>query len=561
MSSYFSQDHRQSGKTRMLVRNIDQIRYIVVANEQEALLLENSLIKQHKPKYNINLKDDKSYPVITIRNEAFPRIYPMRNPVADGSEYYGPYGSVVAVKSLLQLIKQLYPLRTCSLNLSEQNIQAGKFKACLEYQIGNCKAPCIGVQSRNDYDDSVKQIRQIIRGRTRELITQLKKKMSDLADEYRFEEAQEIKDRLEHIEKFRSKSVVVNMDMEDLDVFSIASDDKYAYINYLHVSDGAVVQAYTMEVQKKLDETDAELLSIAIWDLRQSFGSQANEVIVPVVPDTEMDGVRFTVPKVGDKKKLLELSETNVRFYMKDKLKQLSVKDPERHTKRILEQMKKDLRMQVEPDHIECFDNSNFQGAYPVSAMVCFKDARPSKKDYRIFHVKTVEGPDDFATMEEVIYRRYKRVLEQEEELPKLIIIDGGKGQLGAALNSLKKLDLVGKVTVIGIAKRLEEIYYPGDSDPMYIDKRSETLKIIQQLRNEAHRFGIGHYRKRHEKGLISTELTNIEGVGAKTAEELLRHFKSVQRIISAGKKELEDVVGLNRAEIVYRYFHPEDTV
>lgn len=559
VSSYFSNFSQHTGKTRLMVRQITDIQYIITSTDLEALLLENSLIKKYQPRYNINLKDDKTYPHIIIKQEAFPRIFATRQPEEHSTEMYGPYANVGAMRSVLNLIKQLYKLRTCNLNLSEENIAKGKFKVCLEYHIGNCKAPCVGLQSRSDYDESIAQIRRILKGNLRELSRHLQTQMMESAAEFRFEDAQLIKERLEELEKFRSKSVVVNNDMEDMEVYAIQSDPGTAYITYFRVSDGAIIQAFTNEIKKKLEETDEELLVFAILELRRRFQNPAKTIVVPMDIELPVEGIRIQVPKLGDKKKLLDMAETNNRFYVKDKQRQLAIKDPERHTDRILEQMRKDLRLTELPRHIECFDNSNFQGDYAVSACVVFRDAKPSKKDYRIFNVKTVVGPDDFATMEEVIYRRYNRMLMENSDLPQLIVIDGGKGQLGAALNSLEKLGLRGKVAIVGIAKRLEEIYYPGDSLPLYIDKKSESLKVIQHMRDEAHRFGITNYRKRHQKGLIKTELHGIEGIGEKTAEALLFHFRSVKRIKEASREEIAEVIGPAKAAIVSNYFQQND--
>lgn len=560
VSSYFALDHSAWGKTRMLVKNICDIRYIVVNTELEALLLENSLIKKYQPKYNISLKDDKTYPHIVVKNEPFPRVFASRQPEEHSTEYYGPFASAGAMHNVLALIKQLFKLRSCNLNLTEENISKGKFSYCLEYQIGNCKAPCVGKQSFEDYEESMTQIRQILKGNLNELNIFLRNKMNEYAAKYDFESAQEIKQKYDLLEKFQSKSVVVNRDIKDTDVYSIESDEDFAYINYMKVMDGAIIQAYTLEMKKKLEETDAELLALAITELREKYRSRSKEIIVPIDPEIEIPQVKFVIPKLGDKKKLLELSQTNTKFYIKDKLKQLLVKDPERHTKRILEQMMKDLRMNVLPQHIECFDNSNFQGAFPVSAMVCFKDAKPSKKDYRHYNIKTVSGPNDFASMEEVIYRRYKRLQEEGEDLPQLIVIDGGKGQLGAALKSLELLGLRGKITVIGIAKKLEEIFYPGDTLPMYIDKRSETLKVIQHMRNEAHRFGITHYRGRHEKSLIKSELDDIKGIGPHTVKQLLKKFGSVKKIKTLNLETLTAEIGPSKAQIIHRFYHEQNT-
>lgn len=555
VSSYFNKIQYENGKTRVLVKNITDIKVLIVSSELDALLLENNLIKKHQPRFNVMLKDDKTYPWICIKNEPFPRIFPTRKMIRDGSEYFGPYASVKMMRTVLDLAKQLYPVRTCRLQLTPENIRKNKFKVCLEYHIGNCKGPCEGLQTEEEYMEMIAQIRHIVRGNISEVTRVLKERMQQHAAAYEFEQAQAIKLKLEQIDKFRSKSVIVNADIDNVDVFSIETDDSHAYVNYLKVNNGSIVQGYTLELKKKMDETPEELLTMSIIELRQRFHSFSQEIIVPFLPDMSLPGVRFTVPQRGDKKMLLDLSVRNVKFYLQDKIKQLSVKDPERHTKRILEQMKKDLRMQEVPQHIECFDNSNFQGDYAVSAMVCFKDARPSKKDYRHFNIRTVTGPDDFASMREVLSRRYGRMLAENQPVPQLIVIDGGKGQLGIAVEVLKELGLHGKVTVIGIAKKLEEIFYPGDSLPLYIDKRSETLKVLQHIRNEAHRFGITHYRKKHIKGLVKTELHDIPGIGEATANELLRHFKSVKKLREASLEEVTAVVGKSKARKIVEYF------
>lgn len=555
VSSYFNKIQYENGKTRVLVKNITDIKVLIVSSELDALLLENNLIKKHQPRFNVMLKDDKTYPWICIKNEPFPRIFPTRKMIRDGSEYFGPYASVKMMRTVLDLAKQLYPVRTCRLQLTPENIRKNKFKVCLEYHIGNCKGPCEGLQTEEEYMEMIAQIRHIVRGNISEVTRILKERMQQHAAAYEFEQAQAIKLKLEQIDKFRSKSVIVNADIDNVDVFSIETDDSHAYVNYLKVNNGSIVQGYTLELKKKMDETPEELLTMSIIELRQRFHSFSQEIIVPFLPDMSLPGVRFTVPQRGDKKMLLDLSVRNVKFYLQDKIKQLSVKDPERHTKRILEQMKKDLRMQEVPQHIECFDNSNFQGDYAVSAMVCFKDARPSKKDYRHFNIRTVTGPDDFASMREVLSRRYGRMLAENQPVPQLIVIDGGKGQLGIAVEVLKELGLHGKVTVIGIAKKLEEIFYPGDSLPLYIDKRSETLKVLQHIRNEAHRFGITHYRKKHIKGLVKTELHDIPGIGEATANELLKHFKSVKKLREASLEEVTAVVGKSKARKIVEYF------
>lgn len=556
--SYFSKDHYDSGKTRVLVSKIVDIRTIVVDTELDALLLENNLIKKYQPRYNVALKDDKTYPWICIKNERFPRVFPTRKVIKDGSEYFGPYPSGKVMHTLLDLVKSLYPRRTCNLALEPIAINNGKFKVCLEYHIKNCLGPCEGYQSETEYMQTIQEIRQIIKGDIGNLISMVKNKMLDESAAYRFEEAQKLKERLELLEKFKSKSTIVNPSISNVDVFSIQTDEKNAYVNYLRVLDGSIIQGHTIELRKRLDEPDEELLSIAIGEMRQRFSSNAREIIVPFLPDLEDDFLTLTVPQRGDKKQLLDLSARNVLNYIREKNKQLELVDPERHSKRILEQLRKDLRMPELPRHIECFDNSNFQGAYPVSAMVCFKDGRPSKKDYRHFNVKTVVGPDDFATMEEVITRRYGRLLEEEGEFPQLIIIDGGKGQLGAALGALEKLGLRGKISIIGIAKRLEEIYFPGDPLPLYIDKKSESLKLIQFLRNEAHRFGITHHRSRRDKGTLKTELHEIEGIGPSTAEKLLTEFRSVKKVREASLEEVASVVGKSKAELVLKYFRTQ---
>lgn len=556
--SYFSKDHFDSGKTRVLVSKIVDIRTIVVDTELDALLLENNLIKKYQPRYNVALKDDKTYPWICIKNERFPRVFPTRKVIKDGSEYFGPYPSGKVMHTLLDLVKSLYPRRTCNLALEPIAIKNGKFKVCLEYHIKNCLGPCEGYQSETEYMQTIQEIRQIIKGDIGNLISMVKRKMLEESAAYRFEEAHLLKERLELLEKFKSKSTIVNPSISNVDVFSIQTDEKNAYVNYLRVLDGSIIQGHTIELRKRLDEPAEELLSIAIGEMRQRFNSNAREIIVPILPDLEDDFLTLTVPQRGDKKQLLDLSARNVLNYIREKNKQLELVDPERHSKRILEQLRKDLRMPELPRHIECFDNSNFQGAYPVSAMVCFKDGRPSKKDYRHFNVKTVVGSDDFATMEEVITRRYGRLLEEGGEFPQLIIIDGGKGQLGAALGALDKLGLRGKISIIGIAKRLEEIYFPGDPLPLYIDKKSESLKLIQFLRNEAHRFGITHHRSRRDKGTLKTELHEIEGIGPSTAEKLLTEFRSVKKVKEASLEEIASVVGKSKAELVLNYFRSQ---
>lgn len=557
VSSYFTRDVHENNKTTVLVRKVADIKYIVVETEAEALLLENSLIKQLQPRYNVMLKDDKTYPWIRITNERFPKVFPTRNIVKDGSQYFGPYASVKVMHTLLELIRQLYPLRNCNLNLSKENIAKGKFKVCLEYHIGNCKGPCEGLQDEAEYNETIVQVRDIIKGNIHSVLRHMRSRMNVYAQNYEFEKAQFLKEKIDLLEKFQGKSTVVSPYIHDVDVFAIATDEKAGYVNFLKVLNGAIVQGHTIELRKKLDESPEELLELAITELRQLFNSESREIIVPFRLDVELPNIEIHVPQRGDKKKLLELSERNVEYYRKEKEKQEALVDPERHTKRIMQTMMRDLRLKEEPRHIECFDNSNIQGAFPVAAMTVFRDGKPSKRDYRHFNIKTVEGPNDFASMEEVIYRRYKRMLDENQPLPQLIVIDGGKGQLGSAMNSLDKLGLRGKIAVIGIAKRLEEIYYPGDPLPLYLDKKSETLRIIQQIRNEAHRFGITHHRKRREKGTIRTELTSIPGISDKTAQKLLGEFKSVKRIKELSVQEMEKLVGLAKARAVYDHFHP----
>ncbi|HTX87850.1 MAG TPA: excinuclease ABC subunit UvrC [Bacteroidales bacterium] len=559
VSSYFSKIVSVSGKVQMMVRRIADIRYIVVDTEQDAFLLENNLIKKYRPHYNIALKDDKTYPWICIKNEPFPRVFSTRHVIQDGSLYFGPYASGRLMNTLLELIRQLYPLRNCNLNLTDKNIQAGKFKVCLEYHLGNCKGPCEALQTREDYDQSIASIREIIRGNIQAVSRQLRELMMEYASRMEFEKAHIVKEKLELLDKYQSKSTVVNPAIHDVDVFSLLEADPVAYVNFMKVMNGAIIQAHTVELHKKLDESKEEILSMAILDVRERLGSQAPEIIVPFLPDMEIPGVTLTVPKIGDKKKLLDLSQRNVKYYHLEKEKQKELVDPDHRSNRILNQLMKDLRMQELPVHIECFDNSNIQGAYPVAAMVCFRQAKPDKSEYRHFNIKTVEGPDDFASMEEIITRRYKRLLEENKSLPQLVIVDGGKGQLSAAMNSLAALGLAGKMTVIGIAKKLEEIYYPNDPLPMYLDKKSESLRLIQHMRDEAHRFGISHHRRKREKGSIRAQLTEIEGIGASTNQALLRKFRSVKNIRLATLEELQEAIGKSKGETVYRYFRSRE--
>lgn len=554
VGSYFTKQH-DSGKTRVLVKKIADIKHIVVNTETDALLLENNLIKKHRPRYNVMLKDDKSYPWICIKNERFPRVFSTRRVIKDGSEYFGPYTSMKTVSTLLELIRGLFLLRTCNYDLSQEKIDAGKYKVCLEYHLGNCKGPCEGLETESEYHSNIESIREILKGNFKTSLNQFKAQMKSYAADMHFEEAQKIKEKIDVLGNYQAKSTIVNPKISNVDVFSIVTDESYGYINFLQLSYGSIIRSHTLEIKKKLDETDKELLELAITEIRQRFHSNSREIFVPFKVDLGED-VKVTVPKLGDKKRILDLSVRNAKYYRLEQLKQVKIVDPDRHTKRIMAQMKADLRLSEEPRHIECFDNSNIQGTNPVAACVVFKNGKPSKKDYRHFNIKTVEGPDDFASMEEVVYRRYKRLLDEEQPLPQLIIIDGGKGQLSSALKSLDALNLRGKIAIIGIAKRLEELFYPDDPIPLYLDKKSETLKIIQQLRNEAHRFGIEHHRNKRSKNALNTELETIPGIGKKTVVELLKQFKSVKRISNADLKDLEAVVGLSRAQKIHSYYH-----
>ena len=529
VASYFAKNH-ENGKTKVLVKKIASIKHIVVDTETDALLLENNLIKKYQPKYNVMLKDDKTYPWICIKKERFPRLFLTRTVVKDGSEYFGPYTSVRTAKALLDLIKELYLLRTCSYDLNEEKIETAKYKVCLEYHLGNCKGACEGLQTEEEYQLDITAIRNIIKGNFKESIERFNELMLDFSSKMEFEEAQKIKEKVDLLANYQSRSTVVNPSINNVDVFSVISDESFGYVNFFKIANGAIIQSHTSEIKKKLDETDKELLELSIIEIRQRFNSTSKEIYTPF--DIEVgDAIKVTVPKNGDKKRIVELSIRNARYYRQDRFKQLKIVDPDRHVKRIMAQMKSDLRLQVEPRHIECFDNSNIQGTHPVAACVVFKDGKPSKKEYRHYNIKTVIGPDDFASMEEVVFRRYKRLLAENEPLPQLIIIDGGKGQLSSALKSLDVLGLRGKIAIVGIAKRLEEIYYPGDSVPLYLDKKSESLKVIQFLRNEAHRFGITFHRNKRSKSAIQSELEQIPNVGKQTIDTLLRKFKSAKRV------------------------------
>lgn len=550
VSSYFNKQ-QEHPKTRILVRNIRKIKYIVVNTEEDTFLLENNLIKEFRPRYNVMLKDDKSYPSIVIKNEYFPRVYKTRNIVKDGSRYFGPYTSVQSVNALLGIFRSVYKVRTCRLNLSPENIAAGKFKVCLQYHIKKCKGPCEGLQSLEDYNRNIAEITEILKGNITIIEKQIREEMQALADELRFEEAQELKEKLILIQNFREKSQVVSNFGYNLDVFALEQDEQAAYINYLHVVNGAINQAYTFEYRKKLDETKEELLGLGIVEMRQRFGSNSKEIIVPFLPDLKLADVSFTIPQRGDKRTLLQLSEKNVKQYKLDKLKKAEMLNPDQRATRILKGVQKDLRLKEMPWHIECFDNSNIQGTHPVAACVVFKKAKPAKKEYRHFNVKSVTGPDDYASMREIVERRYSRLLNEGAPLPQLIVIDGGKGQLHAAVESLQKIGLYGKIAVIGIAKRLEEIYYPGDSVPLYIDKNSETLKLIQQLRDEAHRFGITFHRQKRSKSQIRSELDDLKGIGRETKKKLLTRFKSIKRIREATDEEITELIGKSKATLI----------
>lgn len=550
VASYFTKSH-DSGKTHLLVKRIVDIKYLVVETEIDALLLENNLIKKYQPKYNIQLKDDKTYPWICIKNEPFPRVFSTRRVVRDGSKYFGPYPSVSMMRTLLNLIKEVYPLRNCKLNLSQNAIQKKNYKVCLEYHIGNCKGPCIGEESVDDYQEYIDEIANIVKGNVGSVIKELKALMNKKSENLEFEDAQNIKSKIELLQNYHSKSAVVSPTIHNVDVISMVEDDKNAFVNYLKINNGAIIQGHTVEVKKKLDESPDQIIPFTLIEMRERFGDEAKEIVSEYDFSEQFPQLKFTRAQRGDKKALLDLSIRNAKFYMLEKHKQEKVSNPERHTERIMETMKNDLRLTEWPTHIECFDNSNFQGTNAVAACVVFRNGKPSKKDYRHFNIKTVEGPDDFASMEEVVYRRYRRLVEEEQGLPQLVIIDGGKGQLSSAMKSIEALGLKGKITVVGIAKRLEEIYFPEDSIPIYIDKRSESLKIIQHLRNEAHRFGITHHRNKRSKGALGSELTQISGIGEKTMEDLIRHFKSVKRVKEASEKEIAEIIGPAKAKIL----------
>ena len=554
VASYFNKK-LDSGKTRVLVRQIEDIKYIVVDTELDALLLENNLIKKYQPKYNIQLKDDKTYPWICVKKEPFPRVFTTRRMIKDGSKYFGPYPSVKVVNTLLELIRDVYALRTCALDLSEKKIKEGKHKVCLEYHIGNCKGPCIGEETAEDYNQYIKDIEHIVKGNLGAVIQSLKLLMQERSAQLQFEEAQKIKAKITVIERYKAKSTMVSPTIHQVDVITMVQDSKSAFVNYLVINNGAIIHGYTVEVKKKLDESPSSIIGYVLPELRDRFKSLSKEILVEDALDLSLDGVQFFTPQRGDKKSLIDLSLRNAKFYKLEKAKQEKIKNPERHTERILEQIRIDFRLTDLPVHIECFDNSNFHGTNAVAACVVFKNAKPSKKDYRHFNIKTVEGADDFASMEEVVFRRYKRLLEEGAPLPQLIVIDGGKGQLSSSLKALEKLGLRGKIAIVGIAKKLEELFFPGDSIPVYIDKRSESIRVIQYLRNEAHRFGIAHHRNKRSKGALVSELTEIKGVGEKTYEQLIQTFKSIGGVQRASLEDLTAAVGSAKAKIIRAHF------
>lgn len=554
VASYFSKNH-DNAKTKILVSKIKDIKHIVVETETDALLLENNLIKKYQPRYNIMLKDDKTYPWICIKKEHFPRVFLTRNVIKDGSEYHGPYASVRTANALLDVIKELFPLRTCTFDLSDKNIKQKKYKLCLDYHIGKCLGPCEALQTEADYNQSIAEIKNIIKGNFKEALLKFEKLMHQYAVDLKFEEAQLIKEKIKLLGNYQSKSTIVSPTINNVDVFSIVSDNSFGYVNFLKIANGSIIQSHTTEIKKKLDESDKELLEFAIIAIRDKFHSQSKELYVPFKVDLIND-LKITIPKIGDKKHIIELSQKNAQYYRFEHLKQLKIVDPERHSNRILKQLQQDLRLKEIPIHIECFDNSNLQGTNPVASCVVFKNAKPTKNEYRHFHIKTVEGPDDFASMEEVVFRRYKRMIDESLTLPNLIIVDGGKGQLSSAVKSLELLGIYDKVAIIGIAKRLEEIYYPKDSVPLYLDKKSESLKIIQHLRNEAHRFGLTFHRKVRSKNAIQNELEQIAGIGKETSDSLLKKFKSIKRLKMLSLETLAEEIGISKAKKIYTHLH-----
>ncbi len=553
VSSYFSKVH-DNRKTAILVKNIADIKHIVVDTEEDALLLENNLIKKYQPRYNVLLKDDKSFPWICIKKEPFPRVFFTRNVIRDGSLYFGPYTSTFMVKTILEVVKRLYPIRNCNLNLNPSNLAKKEYQVCLEYQIGNCLGPCESFQTQDDYNDSITQIKDILKGNLSTVVLHLKNKMEKYSLDYKYEEADRIKNKIGFLENYKSKSTIVSSSISNIDVFSFDQDDGYGYVNFLRVVDGAIIQAHTLEIKKRLDESKEEILALGIVEIRQNFLLNSREILIPFAIDIHFKDCKMIIPQIGDKRKLLELSERNVKYYKLDKHKQNSNKSPKDRVGRVLTQMQLDLRLLELPKRIECFDNSNMQGAQPVAACVVFIDGKPAKKEYRHFNIKSVEGPNDFASMDEIVYRRYHRVLMEGGQLPQLIVIDGGKGQLSAAVGALERLDLRGKVAVIGIAKRLEEIVYPDDPIPLYLDKNSETLRIIQFLRNEAHRFGITFHRDKRSKQFITSELDQIPGIGLKTTEALMVKFKTVARLKLVSLDEMAIEIGESKANKVFNF-------
>jgi excinuclease ABC subunit C len=554
IASYFTKN--LSGKTRILVSKIADIKQIIVDSESDALLLENNLIKKYKPRYNVLLKDDKNFPWICIKNEPFPRVFSTRNVLNDGSQYFGPYTSMLMVKTILDLVRQMYPLRICKYKLTEENIKKRKFKVCLEYHLERCKGPCEGLQTKDEYNAAIVNIRNILKGNIQNVLNYLKSLMKRYSESLKYEDANLIKEKIKIMEKYKSKSTIVSPKIDNVDVFSFVDDNKYAYVNFLKVAEGAIIQAHTLELKKKLDESKKDLLLLAITEIRNKVSSNADEIIVPFKPDIFISGIKYTIPKKGDKRKLLELSERNVKFYQLDKLRQLEKGISRSRIIRKLETMRKDLNLKELPVHIECFDNSNLQGTHPVAACVVFKNGKPSQKDYRHYNIKTVKGSDDFASMEEIVYRRYKRLLEEKQSLPQLVIIDGGKGQLNSSIKSFEKLDIYGKIAIVGIAKKLEEIYFPGDTVPIYLNKNSDTLKTIQHIRNEAHRFGISFHRIKRSKSITGSELGKLKGIGPKSIRVLLSHFKSINKIGEADLRVLEKVIGKSKGQVIYNHYH-----
>lgn len=555
VASYFTKTH-DSGKTRILVRKINDLRFIVVETEQDALLLENSLIKKYLPKYNIQLKDDKTYPWICIKNERFPRVFSTRRVIKDGSKYYGPYPSVYIVNTLLELFKELFFLRTCNYDLTQEKIDQQRYKVCLEYHLGNCKAPCVGKESEEDYKEYIEQIENILKGSIAPVVRMLKERMQVAAERLSFEEADDYKQKIYALEKYQSKSTVVSPTITKVDVITLMKDEKRAFVNYLVINNGSIIHGYTVEAKRGLDESDEEILTFALLEMRDKFNSQSKEILVEDASIFQkIEGITFFTPQRGDKKHLLDLSIRNAKYFGLQQRKQEALRNPEVKVERILKTIQVDFRLKESPVYMECFDNSNIMGTNPVSACVVFRNGKPSKRDYRHFIPRTVEGPDDYETMREVVYRRYKRLLAEEQPLPQLVVIDGGKGQLSAALEALEKLELHGKIPVVGIAERLEEIFFPNDPIPLYLDKKSESLKVIQYMRNEAHRFGIEHHRSRRSKASLVSELSNIKGIGEKTQTTLMNHFKTVSKIKEASEEDLTAVVGKAKAKLLIAAF------